>query len=166
MEHLRFTEATPELYPVVADILTEATKIKNQQNDHAWGTAGWSTQEVQGLAGHSTTYVVYSDEQAVATVSLQWEDEQSWGVQPQVAGYMHRLAIRQDMTGQGLGEVIVNWAIKQTAAKGKELLRLDCPADNEKLCAYYERLGFVRVGVTEDTGHEGYVAALYERAVR
>lgn len=63
------------------------------------------------------------------------------------AAYVHRLAIRSDLHGQGLGEEILHWAGEEARSLGKEYLRLDCMADNEVLNRYYRGLGFTYHGV-------------------
>jgi len=54
-----------------------------------------------------------------------------------------------------------NWCAHEVSRLNRRLLRLDCGAENTKLCAYYESLGFVRVGLKTD----GIVWSLYEKPV-
>ena len=92
-----------------------------------------------------------------------------WGEREADAGYVHRLVVRRDRAGAGLGATILDWAAQQVRAAGREWLRLDVPADNVALCAYYERLGFEYRGDAEGdfTHRDGVVrhwrTRLYER---
>ena len=46
------------------------------------------------------------------------------------------------------------------SALNRRFVRLDCAVQNAKLCAYYESLDFIRVGLKPD----GYVWSLYEKS--
>jgi ribosomal protein S18 acetylase RimI-like enzyme len=98
----------------------------------------------------------------IGTFSLQWNDEKSWGEQPPNSGYLHGLAISDDYRGKGLGAHIINIAKDIATTEDKDFLRLDCSVNDEPLCAYYESLGFYRVGINANSGYNGYIAALYE----
>ena len=114
-------------------------------------------------------YVAQEDDSIVATVTLQWSDAMLWGDREDDAGYVHRLAVRRDRAGAGLGTALVDWATQEVRARGRDWLRLDASADNLPLCAYYEGLGFEHRGEVEGelTGADGKVkhwrSRLYER---
>jgi ribosomal protein S18 acetylase RimI-like enzyme len=165
MENLSFTSAEATDAPLLADILTDAGKHKLEHNDLSWGTEGYSLDEATELINTSPTYFIRKDGEVVATVALQWDDESSWGVQPPVAAYIHRLAVKDGFHGQGLGEQIIDWANEQAVQNGRQFLRLDCDARNTSLCAYYENQGFVKVGTKQIPEYNDYIAALYERPV-
>jgi ribosomal protein S18 acetylase RimI-like enzyme len=63
------------------------------------------------------------------------------GKDPQ-AGYLHTMAIRRQFAGRGLGEELMAFAEKYFFEKGLEKLRLDCSAENKKICEYYDSHGF------------------------
>ena len=165
MDGLTFSPATAEQAPIIARLLSDSTDKKLLHGDTAWGSEGWSDQEVVDTMAESTEYIVYKDGEAVSTISIQFDDPRSWGEQPPNALYLHRLAVKEGMNGQGLGQKMINWAADQAKAHNRDFLRLDCPADNESLCKYYESQGFVKVSVNEDAGYDGYSAALYERPI-
>lgn len=60
-----------------------------------------------------------------------------------VAGYVHRVAVRE--RGTGLGAWLLDWADGHVAGFGGDRLRLDCIAWDPPLRSYYERAGFVHV---------------------
>jgi ribosomal protein S18 acetylase RimI-like enzyme len=74
-------------------------------------------------------------------------------------GYIHGLAILRKYAGQSLGREILNWAIDMVK-KEKSLVRLDCMAENPRLCRYYEELGFQYVG--QKSFPNGWQSNLYE----
>lgn len=165
MENLNIRKVKTFDAPVVAAILTDAVRRKLYHGDTAWGSGEFTIEEMQRLIEKSPTYLAYQNGDAVGTVALQWEDTRVWGDQPPVAGYIHRLAIKEGCEGQGMGEKIISWAGNEVSLQGRRLLRLDCDEKNEKLCAYYERLGFKKVGI-KDLSEDGYIAALYELATK
>jgi GNAT superfamily N-acetyltransferase len=116
-----------------------------------------------------TLHVAEHDGSIVATVNLQWSDAMFWGERPPDAGYVHRLVVRRDRTGAGLGATVLDWASEQVRAAGRDCLRLDVSADNLPLSSYYERLGFAYRGdrggeLTEPDGRvRRWKTRLYER---
>ncbi|MFF3325942.1 GNAT family N-acetyltransferase [Streptomyces sp. NPDC002889] len=71
-----------------------------------------------------------------------WDDEPAWGVQPPVAGYVHRLMTARGQAPTGSGRVMLAHAERRIAAAGRELARLDCLSRNPRLRTYYEAAGY------------------------
>jgi GNAT superfamily N-acetyltransferase len=101
------------------------------------------------IRGSGELYVGHDDDAIVATVALEWSDVMIRGERAPDAGYVHRLVVRRDRAGAGLGAVIIDWAAARVRSRARALLRLDATADNLPLCSYYERLGFVYQGDAE-----------------
>ncbi len=162
MTELTFTQATGADAHLLAAILTEAAGFKISHQDTAWGTEPYSDKEALQLIKDCPTYIVHQNGKIVGTVALGWQDERDWGQQLPNAGYIHRLAIKDGFHGQGIGEQIIDWAVKEVIHNNRQLLRLCCDVNNTQLCAYYEKQDFVQVG-TKEPEENGYTAALYER---
>lgn len=64
--------------------------------------------------------------------------------------YLHRLAVRRDYAGGGLGTAIMDWALQGIDFPGKTRMRLDCIADNPGLNAFYLGLGYSFMGETDN----------------
>jgi ribosomal protein S18 acetylase RimI-like enzyme len=161
---LEIAPATYDDATVLVDVLTEATEYKVAHGDTAWGDVPYTEDEVRQYMEKGSTYVISLNNEPVGTFSLLLEDRRIWGEQLPNAAYLHRLAIKQDQHGQSLGEQLVNYAEQEAIKLDKQYLRLDCEDGNEKLCAYYEKLGFKKVGTKELISRgEGYVAALFEK---
>lgn len=92
------------------------------------------------------TVLAVLDGRAAGTFNLAKEDLPAWGPQPPVAGYLHRLAIRPDLTGRGLGVALLREAEARVLRWGRSKLRLDTLASNGRLVRYYRDLGFHEVG--------------------
>lgn len=81
---------------------------------------------------------------AIGTITVDRDDplwaDRAAGV---VAGYVHRVAVRD--RGTGLGARLLHWAAGQVLGFGGDRVRLDCIAWNAPLRRYYERAGFTHV---------------------
>lgn len=104
-------------------------------------------------------YVVEQDGTSVGTFSLDFDDDSHWGPQEPIAGYVHGPCVRKGFNGRGLGSFMLDWCANKVSGMNRRFVRLDCDVQNAKLCAYYESLGFIRVGLKPD----GYVWSLYEK---
>ncbi len=57
--------------------------------------------------------------------------------------YLHLLVTDRSRSGSGIGQALVDQAVAEAAARGIDLVRVDCYAgDDRKLVAQYERMGF------------------------
>jgi ribosomal protein S18 acetylase RimI-like enzyme len=164
MESLIFNEANETDIPILSDILRDATERKVGYGDNVWGSDGWTDEEISDAMDKSTMYIVRKDDDIVGTISVQMEDEQMWGQQPEDAVYLHRLAVTGNYHGQGLGEAMIAWAATQATKEGRRVLRLDCEESNTQLRAYYEKLGFIQVG-RKYIPEWNYWGALYEKTI-
>lgn len=125
-------------------LLEEARKYKLSLGDTAWGDCPFTEEDIVLRLNSDGCYVVEIDGSLAGSISLIWDDEHNWGevgVNKQ-AGYIHELMVSGNFRGQKIGEHMIVWAIEQTKAKNRSFVRLDCHADNTKLCNYYEELGF------------------------
>ncbi|MFJ9075920.1 GNAT family N-acetyltransferase [Streptomyces sp. NPDC102278] len=87
-----------------------------------------------------------ADGRVVGAYELWWSDEEAWGVQPPVAGYVHRLMIERGAAPAGAGMRILEHAEHRIARTGRERARLDCVSTNPRLLAYYQGAGYRVVG--------------------
>ncbi len=107
-------------------------------------------------AGH--TWLAHRDQEVVATITLQWDDELVWGSRPPDAGYVHRLAVRRGAAGAGVD--LLRWAGLRTLLARRKFLRLDCWSENARLRSYYEANGFEYRG---DTVEWDWTVSRYEK---
>ena len=147
----------------IVKILTDAVQYKTAHDDMSLGSEPFSEREVRGLIKTASTYVVFINDELVATFGLGWEDERIWGTQANSAGYVHRLAVKKNQHGHNIGGQIIEWIGTEVARHGHSYLRLDCDARNPKLCSYYEKHGFKKVGEKLIPSFKDYFANLYEK---
>ncbi|WP_371615583.1 N-acetyltransferase family protein [Streptomyces sp. NBC_00454] len=86
------------------------------------------------------------DGRTVGAYELWWSDEEAWGIQPPVAGYVHRLMVERETAPAGAGRRLLEHAERRIARTGRERARLDCVSTNPRLIAYYQGAGYRVVG--------------------
>ncbi|MGA7923044.1 MAG: GNAT family N-acetyltransferase [Thermoplasmata archaeon] len=157
--------ASPQEVDLAASILTEAAEWSmGIGNPHPWPRP-FPSEILQRSADRGELFLAETASHEIAgTLTLQWEDPLFWGVQPPVAGYLHRLALRRAFAGQGLGRRMIQWAEERVRERGREFLRLDCDAENARIRSYYEALEFRFVSDAEKPGVP-FRCALYQKRV-
>lgn len=90
-------------------------------------------------------YFTEKNEQLAGMFRLMYEDEDYWGKQDIVAGYVHSLMTKTGFEGQNIGSDVLKWVEMELLKQNITHFRLDCRADNEKLCQYYISQGFIPV---------------------
>ncbi|MEU9028273.1 GNAT family protein [Streptomyces sp. NPDC048383] len=86
------------------------------------------------------------DRRIVGAYELWWSDEEAWGVQPPVAGYVHRLMVDRRTAPAGAGRRMLEHVERRVARSGLARVRLDCVSTNPRLLAYYRNAGYRVVG--------------------
>lgn len=60
-----------------------------------------------------------SHDEAIGAYELWWEDQAAWGIQPPVAGYVHRLMIDRNTAPEGFGRLLLGHAEQRVAGTGR-----------------------------------------------
>lgn len=166
---LKISRANQADIPIIVEILSAAVKYKAEHDDYAWGKADdvYTNGEIQPRITAGNTYIAKLGDEVAGTFMLLWDDTEMWGKQPANAGYIHQMAVKAGLHGQHIGERMIDWVASQVLADNRQFVRLDCPPSNERLCGYYESLGFKKVTTREINrpNIKPYLAALYERTV-
>lgn len=164
---LRISPATRDEVNVVLAVLNEAAQWVVDRGAEGWHPGQWREERLLEAIDRGETFLARRSDTVVATVTLQWADDTFWADRPPDAGYVHRLAVAVIGHGRGIGTAMLAWAEDATRNKGRSFLRLDCPAGNPSLRAYYESHGFEPRGEMILSGRWGtYEAARYEKALR
>jgi GNAT superfamily N-acetyltransferase len=157
-----FKPAQPDDLPLVIDILAEAAAWLQSKDIDQWPFPipdHWQKRMAAKIE-QGQIYAVGINDNWFGIVGLAWKDAY-WPDDGQ-AGYVHRMALRTAVHGQGIGEMILFWAQQQVKQQGRQFVRLDCAAGDGRLRQYYKDMGFLYKGLIED--HD-YSAALYEKDV-
>jgi ribosomal protein S18 acetylase RimI-like enzyme len=59
---------------------------------------------------------------------------------------LKRIYLLHRFQGEGLGRRLLEWSVSQARSAGKKRLLLGVKADNTAALAFYDRVGFVRIG--------------------
>jgi GNAT superfamily N-acetyltransferase len=131
---------------VILDILRSANTGRSELGAASWGR---NFPDVERDIPAGLVHVARRHGRPVGTFVLRWSDEGVWGPDDGAAGYLHRLATRPDVAGQGVGLVLIAAADALIRERGRILLRLDCNFGAGRLRAYYEAQGFTHAGDAE-----------------
>ena len=124
----------------------ERLKAKNINQWQHWlsPTEGYVQWVEKGIK-NGEYYFTFKNGQLSGMFRLMFEDEEYWGKQDIKAGYVHSLMTRSGFEGQNIGSDVLKWVENELIKQNITHFRLDCRADNEKLCQYYISHGFVPV---------------------
>jgi ribosomal protein S18 acetylase RimI-like enzyme len=100
------------------------------------------------------------DGESAAFVYLQRTPTPWWRNDDGRNAYLGGLTVAPEFRGMGVGRALVAWCKAEALRWGCASLRLDCHADNARLCAYYRAQGFRVRGLVEQM--PGYRACLLE----
>ena len=128
---------------VVLDLLAEAAAWTASRGYPNW-PARFSPRLIAGNARAGQLYLAEIAGEPVGTVTLLDRDPQFWGDEGDDgrAGYVHRLVVRRDHGGRGLGARLLAWSAESIRSGGRSELRLDEVTHNAPLRHYYEASGF------------------------
>jgi GNAT superfamily N-acetyltransferase len=144
-------------------ILREAAVWLNNQGQEMWRQEQLSADNLLKSYAYSEMYLGYVDGAPASAMVLQEEDRALWPEAGNDSLYIHKLSVRRKFAKSGLSSAMISWAKSQAAERRKKYLRLDCAADREKLCCFYEGQGFCKVDEKLLFGR--YPTAFYELEV-
>lgn len=145
---------------VVEDLLDAAATWHQASGIDQW-SPGRFREEVREVAAAGDLCVARHDAEVVGCFMLEavcppwlepWLAER--GRLPSEAMYLGRLAVARELSGQGVGIELLAEARELASAAGFAFLRLNCPAENERLRRYYVEAGFEDIGDAELLGPE------------
>jgi ribosomal protein S18 acetylase RimI-like enzyme len=130
-----------------------AEKIAKKKVDH-WQY--WKNPPIEkvewveeGIANKEFFFIKTMDSEIIGMVRILENDLMYWGKQSDKSKYIHSLVVIEKYEGKGIGEIILKKVEKEAKIDGFSYLRLDSDAKNPKLCSYYEKQGFKKVGTKE-----------------
>ena len=152
----------PDLATVLA-ILSGASEWERSRGIEDPWPYPFPAEQVRPALARGEVYLAHlAPLEAVATLSLTWEDPRFWRERPPDAGYVHRLAVLPAWAGRSIGGALLDWAAAEVRSRGRRFLRLDCLSTNLRLVRYYLDQGFEPRGTVEV---DGFVCARFERPV-
>jgi RimJ/RimL family protein N-acetyltransferase len=137
--------ASPDQTGIVSAILTEAAHWLTERGEPLWKAGELAPDAVATDVADGLFYLAWIGDEAAGVFKMQDEDPIFWPDVPlHEAIYLHRIAVRRHHAGGKVLEAMVEFARHATVAASRRFLRLDCEASRPKLCAVYEKRGFVK----------------------
>lgn len=100
----------------------------------------------EGIKNKAFFFIDTSHSKNIGMVQILNKDLLYWGEQEGKAKYVHSLVVKEAYNGMGLGSKILQEIANNAKNENCKYLRLDADSKNQKLCKYYENLGFEKVG--------------------
>jgi len=159
---LEIKKASPENVVEIISLLDATAKWIQSKGINQWEPGSFEEQTMLNVTDEGEVYIAIYSGVIVGTIRLQMSDELVWGeLDSDDYAYVHRLAIKPDLHGQGLGLHILRQAEIIARTMGKKGIRLDCMQENLALKKFYENTaGYTQVGSAKPFGR---TARLYER---
>lgn len=143
------------------DLWRQAAVFQQQIGVPAW-TAFPATFIEADMADSRHFMGVRDDGACTGYFSVAWRDEAIWLDRDRDdAIYIHRMCGNQKTRGDRFAAHVFDWALRFATGAGRGFVRMDTWAENDRLIAYYERCGFVRVG-TRTIGEEPRLPPHYQ----
>ncbi len=94
--------AAPSDVRAVLELREEAVQWLLARGIRQWESGELTGGDVRARAETGELYVARVDGAAVATVTLSWDDQRTWGPQAETAGYTHTLIVARNLLGAAL----------------------------------------------------------------
>jgi ribosomal protein S18 acetylase RimI-like enzyme len=139
---------------IVLELFKKAAEKINKMNIDHWQY--WKNPPLEkikwveeGIQNNEFFFIENLNRENIGMVRILNEDLLYWGKQSEKAKYIHSLVIKEKYNGKGIGTKIIQ-KIENNAKKDHyKYLRLDADSKNPKLCSYYKKQGFYKVGTKE-----------------
>jgi protein-tyrosine phosphatase len=161
-ETIQVSAATAAEGPTLVALLDEGALWMIARGIEQWRPGMFPLAMIERRIAQGEVFMARSGGEVVGSFALHHDDPIVWGDGPPVAFYLHNLVVRRRSSGRGIGRELLAWAERDTAARGRPLLRLDCVASNATLRAYYAGAGFTERG---DVTAYGLTLRRWEKAV-
>jgi protein-tyrosine phosphatase len=146
------------------DLLTAAARELRARGIEQWDPDAEETRREVGLLLAQGALISHHDgPELIAACVLTRRVPACWSGRPAAAAYVHRLVVRADRRGRGLGGSLLRACEEKAAAWACSRLRLDCWEGNARLRAYYEAQGFTPLDAVQE---RDFFVRLFERSLR
>lgn len=148
---LEMRVAVPGELSIVLDLMTEAAGWLKTKGVDQWQGPFRVERIADGIAAGRVWFAEAKQDEGhtiVGTITVdEFADLDFWTEADDLdsALYVHRMAVRREDAGQGIGAFMLEWAAKLGRDHGKLRLRLDANRDNTSLQRYYQELGWQHV---------------------
>ncbi|ANY69043.1 GNAT family N-acetyltransferase [Paenibacillus sp. BIHB 4019] len=150
-------QAGPEDEDAVRELILATARWLNSMGSIQWGglLQGEDSHDLKGAIARGEVFAFRKEGgvELAGAVILQQEpsewDRKLWGEAEAGKGnavFLHRLVVNRQFSGKGLGGDIMAWVERGIQFPGKDRMKLDCIANNEKLNRFYKQCGYTYKG--------------------
>ena len=100
----------------------------------------------EGILNNEFFFIKNTQEEIMGMIRILDKDLQYWGENNDRAKYIHSLVITEKYEGYGIGNKVLQKIENDARNNNYDYLRLDCDSKNPKLCEYYIKQDFIKVG--------------------
>ena len=166
MNDLIFEKITPEGADAVHELLTLCGRdLATRHGFRNWDPPA-PLHVIRQDALEREVYLFRSAGATIATITLGRTASIPYGEDvprfsgPSPAVYVNRLAVHPSVQGHGYGRFCMRFAEERARDMGAKAVRCDVLADNARLRAFYEELGYLVMGGRD---HSGWHFVCYEK---
>jgi GNAT superfamily N-acetyltransferase len=128
--------------------------LRSRHSSDQWGSVGlWQEKVARNLYAGATRVLCLDGmhDKIVGTITVSRAgDPQFWETSPGSALYLAKLATDPEMSGLGLGSLLLDWAVDYAHRNGLPQVRLDAWKDSVGLHQYYRARGWTFHGTVDD----------------
>ncbi|MEV0317952.1 GNAT family N-acetyltransferase [Streptomyces sp. NPDC050658] len=144
-QRLTFRPADEADIATLVALYDRAARWMLERGIDQWKPGGKDAEHFRRRIAADEVWLAHQGVAVAGAYEIWWSDEAAWGVQPPVAGYVHRLMTRRGAPA-GTGRALLAEAERRIAAAGLDRCRLDCMTSSPRLRDYYEGAGYTVVG--------------------
>lgn len=152
--------AGPDEADVVVGVLQDAARWLLSRNIAQWPPEEFTAALIAQWQATGCVWLAWRQNDAVGTIALAFQDDPLWHTVPGPAAYIHKLAVRRTVAGQGISRALLRAAEDEAVLRGLPAVRLDCWAGNTALRQFYTAAGYTLRGLVPEASWE---CALFEK---
>jgi putative hydrolase of HD superfamily len=131
---------------IAIGIIYDAAAWLSEKGETLWLPDEITPEEIKKRYAENDFAIAYVDKKPVGCVALVDHMPFYWpSVPAEKSLFLHKLSVIKGFHGHGIGDALMNYAQQKAKKRGYEALRLDCDI-RPKLCAYYEKHGYIKEG--------------------
>ena len=128
-------------------IMLEVAKWLTEKGEPLWKIEDLTKEKL--LEDNITSdnfYTCWENDEPIATMILQWHYPKFWkNIRSGETGFIRKLCVSRKYAGKGISYKMMEFAENECKRKNINYLRLDCAGDRQKLCKFYESLGYTQI---------------------
>ena len=147
-------KSLPSDLEIILGLYRDAVKYQIEKGYNLWPEFEKSLIEKE--INNQRHYKIMQEGKIACVFSVLYNDPIIWKEKDKdPAIYLHRIATNLNSKGNGMMQLITNWAFEHAAQHQKKYIRMDTWGDNENLKNYYINFGFKHIGqVSLPKNHE------------